>query len=174
MSGHGSREHMWSISQEWNLRIYLRTQEFCEVIFINVTGVGIGSLTPSFLAGFGFWSPHSHLNVNNFILGLKAERNYFFNWGKQPKWLSLYAFHRDLEMQAGRALLRFWGHVVSTQVMLAHGASQCISTANKMTWTLARSKKIKKHRSYLLQWVHKSRYITSNCCIPSGKVKSLH
>lgn len=34
------------------------------------------------LIGFGFWSPHGHLNVNNFMSCLKTEINYSFNSGK--------------------------------------------------------------------------------------------
>lgn len=61
------------------------------------------------LIGLGFWSPHSHLNANNFMSCLKAEINYSFSSGKTtwvtaPVCLSLW--FGDESWEGGAGILR--------------------------------------------------------------------
>lgn len=127
------------------------------------------------LIGFEFWSPHSHLNVNNFVSCLKAERNNSFNWRKTtrvtiPVRLPQETWRCELGGQCwdsgGIQFPYGWRWVVvhhSVFPLLAKWPE--LSQAVKTQGT---------YKSYLLQWVNKSWYITPSCCILSGKIKSLY
>lgn len=93
------------------------------------------------LIGFGFWSPHSHLNVNNFISCLKAERNYSFNWGKTT-WVTV---PLCLPLQFGDASWEGSAEILGAPDFCRGDTgslcicAQFISSVSKMIPTLARS-----------------------------------